>query len=134
MHLTGVNYYALIVSAIIQLVIGLLWYGVVFKKSRTALLGGLGDTTKGRTTFVIVASFVASLVLCFVLVHVIMLAGTKAFVGGAALAVVCWFGFIAPPMVAQHMYERRPANLFAINAAFQIVALAVAGGVLAIWR
>lgn len=133
MHM-HMNYVAMITSAIIQWIIGAIWYGAVFKKSWTALVGGGAGSSNGRTAFSMVVAFIACLVLSFVLVNIILLAGTKVFVGGAALAVVCWFGFIAPPMFAQHVYERRPANLLAINAAYWIVALAVSGGVIAIWR
>jgi len=134
MHMSHVNYYALIASAAIQWVIGAIWYGVMFKKSWKKLVGGIGEISGGRAAFAMVCSFVASIVLCYVLANIIMLAGTDAFLGGLALAIVCWLGFMAPPLFAQHIYERRPVNLFAINAGYWVVAMAVSGGVLAIWR
>lgn len=133
MHMFNVNYYSLFASAVIQWIIGALWYGAVFKKSWTAMVGP-GDGSKSRAAFAMVCSFIASLVLCFVLVHIMMYAGTTAFIGGAALSILCWLGFMAPPMFAQHIYEHRPANLFAINAGYWIVAMAISGGVLAAWR
>lgn len=132
-HMFAVNHFALIASAAIQWVIGALWYGVIFKKSLKKLMGG--ETEKGgRAVFAMVCSFVASLILCFVLVHIILWAGAPTFRGGAALAVICWLGFMAPPLFAQHIHERRPVNLFAINAGYWMIAMAVSGGVLAIWR
>ncbi len=133
MHL-HVNYYALIGAAAIQWVLGALWYGVVFKKSWKALTGGNEDIKRGRAAFAMIASFVASLLLSFVLLNVMLWAGAPTFRAGAALAIVCWLGFMAPPLFAQHIYERRPVNLFAINAGYWVVAMAVSGGVLAIWR
>lgn len=129
-HMFQVNYLALVTAAVIQVVIGLLWYGVFFKKSWTAKIGGKG----GNAIFRIVISFVASMILCFVLVHVILWAGTPTFRGGAALAIICWLGFMAPPLMVQHIQESRPVNLFAINAAYWMIAMAVSGGVLAVWR
>lgn len=129
----AVNHDALLASAAIQWVIGALWYGVFFKKSWKKLVGG-ETATGGRAAFALVCSFLASLILCFVLVQIILWAGAPTFRGGAALAIICWLAFMAPPMFAQHIHERRPANLFAINAGYWVVAMAISGGVLAIWR
>lgn len=129
----AVNHYALLAAAAIQWVIGALWYGVFLKKSWRKL-SGEGATTGGRAAFGMICSFIASLILCFVLVHIILWAGAPTFGAGAALAVICWLGFMAPPQFAQHIHERRPVNLFAINAAYWMIAMAVSGGVLAVWR
>ena len=108
----------------------MLWYGVFFKKSWAAKVGGAG----GNATFTIVSSFIASFVLCFVLARVIIWAGTQQFMGGVALAIICWLGFMAPPILVQHIQEKRPANLFAMNAVYWMLAMSVSGGVLAVWR
>lgn len=134
MHVFHVHYSAVVVAAAIQWLFGWLWYGVAFKKRWTQLLGFSEPGKPSSAALAMIASFVASLVLCFVLANLIMMAGTGAFMGGLALAVICWLGFMAPPMFAQHIYERRPANLFAINAAYWMVAMAFAGGVLAAWK
>ena len=131
--LMAVNHFAVLASAAIQWVIGALWYGVIFRKSWKKLVG-VEAASGGRAIFAMVCSFVASLILCFVLVHIILWAGAPTFRDGAALAIVCWLAFIAPPMFAQSIHERRPANLFAINAGYWIIAMAISGGVLAIWR
>lgn len=134
MQMFHVNHWAVLVAALIQWVLGMFWYGVAFKKSWRKLVGiAEGEKPKGGV-LAMVASFVASLILSFVLVHVMLWAGTTAFMSGVALATVCWLGFMAPPLFAQHIYERRPANLFAINAAYWLVAMAISGGVLAAWR
>ncbi len=134
MHMYHVNYYALIAAAAIQWVIGAIWYGMIFKKSWKSLVGDAGQIPPGRTVFTMICSYVASLVLCYVLGSLIMLSGTVAFMGGLALGVVCWLGFMAPQLFAQHIFERRPVNLFAINAGYWVVAMAISGGVLAVWR
>jgi hypothetical protein len=134
MHILHVHYTAVLVAAAIQWLFGWLWYGVAFRKSWTKLLGFSEAGRPGTATLAVIASFVASLILCFVLANIVMLAGTTLFMGGLGLAVTCWLGFMAPPMFAQHIYERRPANLFAINAGYWIVAMAFAGGVLAVWK
>jgi hypothetical protein len=63
-----------------------------------------------------------------------MWAGAKVFTGGAKLGIICWSGFVAPPLFTQHIFERRPANLFAINAAYWLLAMAIGAGILAAFR
>ncbi len=121
-------------AALIQWIIGALWYGLLFRKSWRKLVGGTAEANSWRTVFTLCCSLVASLMLSFVLVTVLRLAGSATFNAGAALAVICWLGFIALPLLVQHVHERRPVNLFAINAGYWMVAMAVTGGILAAWR
>lgn len=128
------NYAAVVVAAVLQCAIGMLWYGVFFKKSWSSLVGFKeGEKPKGAV-FATVSSFVASIILCFVLANVMLAVAKPAFMAGVSIGIVCWLGFMAPPLFAQHIYERRPANLFAINAAYWLIAMAVSGGVVAVWR
>ena len=129
----GFHFYVVpvLVAAVVQFLIGWIWYGVVFKKRYAALTGNAGAMGSGRTAFAMICSFVGHVILCFVLAN--LLVGRVDFVSGAALAIVCWLGFMAPPLFSQHIYENRPVNLFAINAGYWVVAMAVAGGVLAVW-
>jgi accessory gene regulator protein AgrB len=129
-----VNLWAVLVAAVIQWLLGAFWYGLVVKKSWRALVGYKEGEKPKNAIFAMVSSFVASLVLSFVLAHVILWAGTATFLAGASLGVVCWLGFMAPPLFAQHIYERRPANLFAINAAYWLLAMAIGAAVLAVWH
>ena len=134
MHYFHVAYLAVVVSAAIQWVLGALWYGLLFGKPWKAMVGFKeGDKPKGAV-FAMGASFVASLILCFVLIHLIVWAGGVTFARGAFVGLVSWLGFMAPPLFAQHLYERRPFNLFAINAGYWLLAMVLAGGVLAAWR
>ncbi len=122
---------AVLVSAIAQWVLGIVWYGAIFRKSWQALVG-LAEGTKPRSmVFSLITSCVACLLLSFVLVHLEVWAGTIAFSGGVKIGVICWAGFIAPPLFTQHIYENRRANLFAINAAYWLLAMALGGGILA---
>ncbi|MGA3032546.1 MAG: DUF1761 domain-containing protein [Terracidiphilus sp.] len=118
------------VSAILQWLLGALWYGVVFRKSWMKLVGfSEGEKPKNRA-FGMVASFVACFVLSFVLAHLIGWAGSNNFTGGSKLGIICWLGFMAPPLFSQHIFENRRANLFAINACYWLLAMALGGGIM----
>lgn len=121
-----------LVSAIVQWLLGALWYGLIFKKSWKTLTGCAEGEKPGKAAFSMIASFIACLLLSFTLIHMMAWAPiAKLFTAGAGFGVICWLGFIAPPMFAQHIYERRRANLFAINAGYWLLAMALGGGILA---
>ena len=119
------------VAAVIQWLLGALWYGLIFRKSWTAL-AGFSETNKPKNgAMTMVFSFIACLLLSYVLAHVIAFAGAMTFTGGAQFGIICWLGFMAPPLFTQHIAENRRANLFAINAAYWLLVMAIGGGLLA---
>jgi len=125
-----VNYVAVLVSAILQWLLGALWYGLIFRKSWRKLVGyGEGEKPKNAVLGAI-ASLIGCFVLSFTLAHVEWI-GTGVFTAGAKLGVICWFGFMAAPLFTQHIYENRRANLLAINSAYWLLAMALGGGILA---
>ncbi len=119
-----------IVSAVFQWLFGALWYGVIFKKSWTKLVGFAAGEKPKSPLFAWAASFVACFVLSFVLVHLVSWAGSSDFSGGSTIAIICWLGFMAPPLFTQHIFENRRANLFAINACYWLLAMALGGGIM----
>jgi hypothetical protein len=119
------------VAAIAQWVLGFLWYGVVFKKSWKALVGFAEGEKPKNAALAMVSSFIACLLLSYVLAHVVSWTGAATFTHGAKLGVICWLGFMAPPLFTQHIYENRRVNLFAINAAYWLLVMALGGGILA---
>lgn len=119
------------VTAICQWLLGALWYGLIFKKSWTAL-AGFSETNKPKNGgLTMAASFIACLLLSYVLAHVIAFAGAMTYTAGAKFGIICWLGFMAPPLFTQHIAENRRANLFAINAAYWLLVMALGGGLLA---
>jgi hypothetical protein len=125
------NFVWVVVAAVVMWLLGALWYGVIFKKSWTKLVGYADGEKPKNAIFAMVASFLANLLLAFVLANVVRWAGATLFTKGFMLGVVCWLGFMAPPLFAQHIWEGRRANLFAINAAYWLLAMAIGGAIVA---
>ncbi len=119
------------ISGLAQWLLGGLWYGFIFKKSWMKLVGYAEGEKPKNQIFGGIASLIACLLLSCVRGHVVGWAGSLVFTAGAKIGIICWLGFMAPPLFAQHIYENRRANLFAINAAYWLLAMALGGGILA---
>jgi hypothetical protein len=120
-----------VIAAAAQCFLGALWYGVIFKNSWKHLTG-LGEGQKPKSqVFGVIASLAACFLLCFVLAHILGFARRLTAVDGVAIGIICWFGFMGPPLLVQHVFENRRANLLAINACYWLVAMAVGGAILA---
>ncbi len=120
-----------VVAAVIEWLLGALWYGVVFRKSWMRM-AGFSETNKPKNgAFGMIVSFIACLLLTYVMAHVVGWAGAITFTMGAKFGVICWLGFMAPPLFTQHIFENRRANLFAINAAYWLLVMAIGGGLTA---
>ncbi len=129
--LSGHMMIVIVVAAAIEWLLGALWYGLMFRKSWMAMTG-FSETNKPKNgTLGMVSSLIACLLLTYVIAHVVGWVGAISFSGGAKLGIICWVGFIAPPLFTQHIFENRRANLFAINAAYWLLVMAIGGGLTA---
>lgn len=115
------------VSGVLQWLLGMFWYGGIFRKSWKKLVGVAEGEKPKNAAFGMITSLIACLILSYVLLHVIGWAGALSATQGAKLGVVCWLGFMAPPLFSQHIFEGRRANLFAINACYWLLAMALGG-------
>ena len=121
----------IVIAAVAEWLLGALWYGLAFPQSWMAMVG-FSETNKPKNGALgMVSSFIACLLLTYVIAHVVGWAGAMTFTAGAKLGVICWLGFMAPPLFTQHIFENRRANLFAINAAYWLLVMAIGGGLTA---
>lgn len=121
----------ILAAAIFQWLLGVLWFSVIFRKSWKKLVGFAEGEKPKNQIFTMVVSFIACLLLSFVLSHIVGWANANDFQKGFGIGAVCWLGFMAPPLFTQHIAENRRANLFAINAAYWLLAMALGGALLA---
>ena len=133
MHFLQVNVLAVLTAAVVQWVLGWLWYGVLFKKDWSALV--VKDSSKSSSAGGVMALiFIANLILSFALVKIVILTGWTTFGRGSLVGAITGLGFIAPPLFAQHISESRPFKLFGINVLYWLIAMYLSGGILAIWQ
>src|ERR1017187_633865 len=124
MHLLEVNFAAVLTAAVIQWVLGYLWYGVLFSKDYKALVPK-SNSKSSNIGGVMALIFVANLILSFALAKIVTLAGIHGttFGSGGLIGSICGLGFVVPPMFAQHVSEKAPFKLFGINSLYWLIAM-----------
>jgi hypothetical protein len=132
--LDQVNFLAVLVGAIISMVVGFVWYAQpVFGKLWMRTSGISQEDVEGGPGLGYLWTFVGSLVAAFVLSLLIISMQSASFPEGATAGVLVGVGFAATATLANAIFESKHLGAWAINAGYQIVSLAIIGGVLAIW-
>jgi hypothetical protein len=129
-----INWWAVLVAAIVKMAIGALWYSPFgFGPRWMALTNCTEADMKARLPQLLVFDFIASIIMAFVLLHAVHYAGARTPATGAVVGFFNWLGFIATVTFGLTIYEKRPWALFGIANGFQLVSLLVMGTILAVW-
>lgn len=139
-----VNYIAVFVAAIANMVLGFLWYGPLFGKQWVALMGwskeaqeaGAAKMKKdGTKTYVL--AFVGSLFMAYVLAHSLVFASAYLETSGMSAGLMAgfwsWLGFVAPVTLSAVLWEGKSWKLWFLLNSYYMLALLVMGGILAVW-
>lgn len=136
MQTVDINYMAVIVSTVIGMVLGALWYSpVLFANAWMKATGRKKeDVSASNATRGYVIAVIANLLTAYVLAHFVQYAGATTFAEGMLTGFWAWLGFVATVSTMNDAFEDRPAQLTLINVGMQLVALVIMGGLLAVWR
>ena len=135
LHFHPVNYWAVLVAAVILWLLGALWYSpVLFGKHWAAIIGRpMGEKPKG-VVWGMIASFIGDLFLAFVFAHIILWRHTVSTFDGIHIAILMWVGFVAAPLYPQSIYEGRPVKYFLINSVYWLAGFVIIGILLTRWH
>ena len=127
----AVNYVAIIVAAIANMVVGYLWYSkMLFGKAWMKLMGKKDMGKKDSMLMMMGAGYVSSVVMAYVLAIFIQLNGAVTPLAGAMTAFWAWLGFVATVTLGSVLWEGKSVQLWVLNAAHHLVGMAVMGAVL----
>lgn len=128
------NWIAIILAVVANMVIGAAWYGLF----ANPWMAGIGKTREEiqenqdwRPYGVAVLN---SFLMAFVLANVIAWSGATGLVGGLVTGLIMWVGFTGFAFAANHAFEGRSLGLWAINSGTYLVGLIVMGAILGAWR
>ena len=128
------NHMHVFLAALLQWVIGAVWYSpVLFANPWTSLAEVRPDAKGFRMVLGMIISFLGCLIVCSALMHVIWWSGVNGFKAGAKVGLVVWAGFICAPLAAQCLYDGRPFKHFAATSVYWLVVLVAAAALLSHW-
>ncbi len=139
-----VNYFAIVVSAIINMALGFFWYGPLFGKQWVAMMGwSKKDMEKGKEKMqkdgwkTYLLAFIGSLVMGFVLAHSLIFASSYLAISGLSAGIMAgfwsWLGFIAPVTLGSVLWEGKSWKLWLLMNGYYLVSLLMMGSILALW-
>ena len=146
MYEPTINYFAVLVSAIIFFIIGGLWYSpVLFANPWIKAMGFSDEKLKemkengpGAKPFII--SFIGGLIMAFVTAHIVDFmkvvfsdSGMSNLAIGLTTGFWLWLGYIATYSLNTISYESKSWTFYFINTGYQLVGLFIMGAILAIW-
>lgn len=121
------NFLAVLVAAIVATVVGVVWYGPLFGKEWSKMIGltpeKMAEAKKNGMTTAYVVNFIAAVVMAYVLSN--SLADRHIVDIGTALylAFWIWLGFIATVMLGGVLWEKKPMALYWIQSLYYLVSL-----------
>jgi len=130
----AVNWWAIVVAAVVKFLIGWGWYAPpVLGKRWQELSNFTQEQMRSGLAAAIVVQIIGDLIMAYVLARFIAHYGAAGVLGGALIGFMAWLGFVATIMASAIFYEKKPAELVAINAGYQLVGIVVMGAILAVW-
>jgi hypothetical protein len=130
-----INYAAVLVAAIAQMVIGAIWYSPgLFAKQWSKLVGRKLEDMRKDAAMSYGLAALAALITAFVLAHIVGYAMADTVVKGLQTGFWVWLGFVATTSAVNTVFAGRPSKLWAIDSGYFLVSLLVGGGILAAWH
>lgn len=130
-----INYWAVFAAAVLQMVLGMIWYSppVFGSVWMTAVGKRMDDLNKRGMGARYVAAFLASLVTAGVLAYLVSYAGAVTAGQGIKVGFFVWLGFVATRALGGVLWENRSGKWYAITAGYELVAMSLMGALLAVW-
>lgn len=131
------NYAAILVAGIANMVLGALWYspvlfGNIWMKAMKFSHADMKNTKHMGIRYA--AAFLMGLLMVYVLAHYVSYMEASTASKGAETAFWPWLGFMVPILVGDILWNGKSFTVFVINAAHYLVAMLMAGVILAIWQ
>lgn len=132
--LVPVNFLAVLVCGVSNMILGFIWYGPLFGKAWEKLMGftpeKLTQAKKSmQQTYLVM--FVSSLVTAYALFHFIWYAapGSLTIFISIKTALWAWVGLVVPVSLTKHLFspDRKPMNLLFIETGYHFVSLILMG-------
>lgn len=136
MNSIPINFWAVLVAALLQMGLGALWYSkFLFAKPWTKLVGKTEeDLKKSNKPTPYIVTFVCALVMAYILAHFVVYTQSNTLLLGLQTGWWAWVGFVATTSLINSLFASRSWKLYLIDVGYHLVSLIAMGALLAIWR
>ena len=133
-----INFLAILVSGIVAMIIGSLWYSpALFGKQWIKLSGMTNKKIKkakqkgmGKTYFI---AFISTLIMAYVLAVLLKFSKVATISKGFKIAFLIWIGFFATTQLGTVLWQNKPFKLYLIDTLHYLVTLLVISAILTSW-
>lgn len=135
MTIGDVNILTIIITAAINIFLGGLWYSPkLFGKEWMELAQITEEKIKKMNlSFSYIGAYIVSLIMSFVLSHLLHLMQVNTLVGGVTVGFWIWLGFYATGQFSAVLWEQKPIKLYTIHTGFSLVSLVIISAILAVF-
>jgi hypothetical protein len=136
MQFAQVNWLAVVVGTVFNMVLGFLWYGPILGKPWLAAMEKMGkkrtDMKMSPAQFLL--PLIGAFISCLVLDLIIIAFGDASWYMGLVAGAVVWVGVGASATLTAGVFEGRPAALWLISFFYFLVIYAAEGVLFTVWR
>jgi hypothetical protein len=135
MQFAGLNYFAIVVAAVVSFMFGWLWYGVLLSRQWLDAVGKSEDEIKGDggpSPLPFVIAFIAQLIMAWMLAGIIghLGPGEVTLRNGVVSAAFVWFGFVITTLTVNNAFQGAKRALTLIDGGHWLGVLLLQGAVI----
>lgn len=136
-----INYLAVLVAALANMVLGFLWFGPVFGKiwMQTSQITKekLEETKKKGMTVSYIFMTLGSFLMAYVMAHALVFGnaylGTSGWTSGLMVGFWNWLGFVLPVTIGVVLWDGKSWKHWAVSYTYYLVCFMMMGVILALW-
>ena len=136
--LQAINWWAVIVAAVVTFLLGAVWYSAVFGKLWVRMQGWTEEQAKQIQANINPAAFFGGMIVSYflaalVIALIVMNLDLRSVAAGVLLGLLLWVAVAAIHMTG-HLASNKPIGAFLIDTGFQFIFLIGMGALIAAWR
>jgi hypothetical protein len=130
----AINYWAVLVAAIANMVIGSIWYApFLFGRMWMQLVGKREEDMKKGQSSMYVGAGISALVMSYVFAHLVQYIGATTWMEGLQAGFWLWLGLVATTHLMDVIFSGKSLKLYGIQVGYHLVAILVMSVILTVW-
>lgn len=130
-----VNYLAVLVAGVFNMVLGYVWYGPLFGKMWMKDSGMSKSSMNGKGAGPkYVMMYIVSVVLAYFMAWMVQMRGLTSVSDGAMAGAMVWLGFVATTQFGGWLWSGKKFGAYLVDTGYYLVSLVVFGVLFVMWK